>query len=55
MPVAGVDAYGHWSRDPEPRTDLDPVSMEYLDSIWARYRDQAATIQAARRADQSAA
>jgi hypothetical protein len=30
--------------------------MEYLDSIWARYRDQAATIQAARRAaGQSAA
>ena len=50
MPVAGVDTYGHWSLDPEPRTDLDPVSMEYLDSIWARYRDQAATIQAARQA-----
>jgi non-haem Fe2+, alpha-ketoglutarate-dependent halogenase len=50
MPVAGVDSYSHWSRDPEPERDLDPVSMEYLDSIWARYRDQAATIQAARQA-----
>jgi non-heme Fe2+,alpha-ketoglutarate-dependent halogenase len=50
MPVAGIDTYGHWSRDPEPQLDLDPVSMEYLDSIWARYRDQAATIQVARQA-----
>lgn len=48
MPIAGVDPYGHWDRDPEPQTDLDPVSMNFLDSIWARYRDEAATVQAAR-------
>jgi len=48
MPIAGVDRYDHWDRDPEPQTDLDPVSMNFLDSIWAQYRDEAATVQAAR-------
>ena len=48
MSIAGVDRYGHWDRDPEPQTDLDPVSMKFLDSIWAQYRDEAATVQAAR-------
>ena len=47
MPVAGEDRYGHWDRDPEPRFDLDPVSMAVLDGVWARYRDEAATRQAA--------
>jgi non-haem Fe2+, alpha-ketoglutarate-dependent halogenase len=47
MPVAGEDRYGHWDRDPEPRIDLDPVSMAALDDVWARYRDAAATRQAA--------
>jgi non-heme Fe2+,alpha-ketoglutarate-dependent halogenase len=47
MPVAGEDRYGNWDQDPEPRIDLDPVSMAVLDNVWARYRDEAATRQAA--------
>ena len=48
MPVAGSDPYGHWDRDPEPRSDLDPVAMAALDSVWSCYRDATATAQAAR-------
>jgi non-heme Fe2+,alpha-ketoglutarate-dependent halogenase len=50
MPVSGEDRHGHWDRDPEPQTDLDPVSMGVLDQVWAKYRDQAATAQAAKAA-----
>ncbi|RAH96829.1 phytanoyl-CoA dioxygenase [Acuticoccus sediminis] len=48
MLVAGSDAHGHWDTDPEPKFDLDPVSMNYLESIWASYRDESKTTQAAR-------
>ena len=47
MLVAGEDKYGHWDRDPEPRFDLDPVAMHALDNIWAAYRSEDATPQAA--------
>jgi non-haem Fe2+, alpha-ketoglutarate-dependent halogenase len=48
MLVAGVDRYGHWDRDPEPRFDLDPAAMAVLDNVWATYRDESATGQAAK-------
>lgn len=48
MLVAGEDRYGHWDRDPEPKRDLDPDSLAYLDSIWGQYRDETATQQVAR-------
>lgn len=47
MLVAGVDRYGHWDRDPEPRMDLDPQSLAVLDNVWATYRDESATTQSA--------
>jgi non-heme Fe2+,alpha-ketoglutarate-dependent halogenase len=39
MLVRGEDRHGHWDRDPEPRMDLDPVCLDYLDRMWAGYRD----------------
>ena len=51
MPVSGVDRYGYWARDPEPKTDLDPESMAVLDNIWATYRDETVTAQAASRVE----
>lgn len=48
MLVSGEDRYGYWDRDPEPREDLDSVSMAALDAVWAKYRDDSATTQAAR-------
>jgi ectoine hydroxylase-related dioxygenase (phytanoyl-CoA dioxygenase family) len=48
MPVSGVDRYGYWDRDPEPQMDLDPASMAVLDKVWAKYRDESATAQAAK-------
>lgn len=41
MPVKGVDRHGHWDHEPEPRFDLDPVSLGHLDSMLARYTDKA--------------
>jgi hypothetical protein len=49
MPISGADRYHHWDTDPEPRFDLDPQSLGVLDAVWARYRDEMATAQAARR------
>jgi non-haem Fe2+, alpha-ketoglutarate-dependent halogenase len=51
MPIAGIDRYLHWDQDPEPRVDLDPVSMAALDRVWAKYRDEATTLQVAARSD----
>jgi non-heme Fe2+,alpha-ketoglutarate-dependent halogenase len=48
MPVGGVDRYHNWDRDPEPQMDLDPASMSVLDNVWAKYRDETATAQAAK-------
>ncbi|WMS41333.1 phytanoyl-CoA dioxygenase family protein [Acuticoccus sp. MNP-M23] len=48
MHISGEDRYGHWDVDPEPQTDLDPVTMAYLDSIWGDYRDDSVTVQASR-------
>lgn len=48
MHIAGIDRYDHWDKDPEPAFDLDPVSMAALDNVWATYRDETATAQAAR-------
>jgi len=39
LPVRGEDRHGHWDRDPEPRMDLDPLCLAYLDRMWAGYRD----------------
>jgi hypothetical protein len=49
MLVSGTDRYGHWDKDPEPKTDLDPDSMSVLDKVWATYRDENVTAQAAAR------
>jgi hypothetical protein len=48
MKISGEDRYGHWDRDPEPQIDLDPASMAVLDTVWAKYRDESATAQAAK-------
>ena len=37
--VRGVDEYGHWDRDDEPRYDLDPLSMAQLAAAWGEYKD----------------
>jgi len=37
--VRGADKYGHWDPEPTPKTDLDPVCMEFLRQSWSRYRD----------------
>jgi hypothetical protein len=37
--VRGVDTFGHWDRDNEPRFDLDPLSMQQLRSAWGQYKD----------------
>ena len=37
--VRGTDKYGHWDPEPMPKTDLDPVCMEFLRQSWSRYRD----------------
>jgi non-haem Fe2+, alpha-ketoglutarate-dependent halogenase len=47
MLISGVDRYGHWDPDPEPRMDLDPESLAVLDNVWTAYRDETATVQAA--------
>ena len=46
--IAGEDRHGHWDRDPEPRFDLDPESLAFMEEVWASYRDDATTKQAAR-------
>jgi ectoine hydroxylase-related dioxygenase (phytanoyl-CoA dioxygenase family) len=50
MHVAGEDPYGHWDRDVEPKIDLDPNSLAFLDRVWGQYRDEAVTQQVARNA-----
>ena len=50
MLVGGTDRYGHWDVDPEPKVDLDPETMPILENVWAAYRDDAVTLQAASRA-----
>jgi len=47
MLVSGEDGYENWDKDPEPKIDLDPVSMAVLDKVWAAYRDEKVTAQAA--------
>jgi non-haem Fe2+, alpha-ketoglutarate-dependent halogenase len=47
MLISGTDRYGHWDADPEPKMDLDPNSMKMLDKVWANYRDESVTAQAA--------
>ena len=37
--VRGVDEYGHWDADNEPRCDLDPRSMAQLTAAWGEYKD----------------
>ena len=37
--VRGVDEYGHWDADNEPRSDLDPLSMAQLAATWGEYKD----------------
>ena len=37
--VRGVDEYGHWDPDHEPRCDLDPLSMAQLTAAWGEYKD----------------
>src|SRR6185503_18808224 len=37
--VRGVDEYGHWDPDQEPRFDLDPRAMQQLTAAWDQYKD----------------
>jgi non-haem Fe2+, alpha-ketoglutarate-dependent halogenase len=48
MHIAGTDNHHHWDADPEPKFDLDPASMHFLENVWGRYRDESATTQASR-------
>ncbi|SMF37109.1 Phytanoyl-CoA dioxygenase (PhyH) [Tistlia consotensis] len=38
--VRGEDRHGHWDPDPLPRTDLDPVTLQYLTDMWTRYQSK---------------
>ena len=38
--VRGEDRFGHWDADPEPRFDLDPVSMAAMARAQSGYRDE---------------
>ena len=40
LPVRGEDRHGHWDRDPLPRTDLDPATLQYLTDMWGRYQSK---------------
>jgi ectoine hydroxylase-related dioxygenase (phytanoyl-CoA dioxygenase family) len=46
MRIAGADTYHNWDADPEPKFDLDPTSMKFLESVWGSYRDETVTTQA---------
>lgn len=37
--VRGIDEFGHWDADQEPRFDLDPLSMQQLTAAWGQYKD----------------
>lgn len=37
--VRGIDEYGHWDPDQEPRFDLDPLAMQQLTAAWGQYKD----------------
>lgn len=50
MLVAGEDRHHHWDRDPEPKFDLDPEAVGFMESVWGSYRDDAVTKQSARTA-----
>ena len=45
----GVDRYGHWDYDPEPRFDLDPVCMDVI-RYWIKGYADPAVIQESKRA-----
>ena len=46
--LRGEDAHDNWDKDPEPRFDLDPVSMAVLEKNQAAYRDEAVRPEAER-------
>ena len=48
--MQGEDRYGHWDDDPEPRFDLDPVSVAAMERAQAGYRDTALGSEAERAA-----
>jgi non-haem Fe2+, alpha-ketoglutarate-dependent halogenase len=48
MHVSGADVHHHWDTDPEPKIDLDPTSVKFLESVWGSYRDESVTTQARR-------
>ena len=49
MLVRGMDRFGHWDPDPEPRFDLDPVCTAMMERWIAGYTDTA-VVQEANRA-----
>ena len=49
--LRGFDADHHWDADPEPRFDLDPVSMAALEEFQQAYRNPAARPEAERAKD----
>ncbi len=48
--VRGEDRFGHWDADPEPRFDLDPVSMAAMVQAQSGYRDTDRRSEAERKA-----
>ena len=40
LPVRGTDDFGHWDMDPLPKIDLDPVTMQFLTDMWAKYQSK---------------
>jgi len=36
--VRGVDEYAHWDAEPQPRYDLDPVTMADLTRVFGRFQ-----------------
>ena len=50
MLVRGVDSFGHWDAEPEPRFDLDPIALAAIQRWVDSYTDAAALRQEFERA-----
>lgn len=38
--VRGKDQHDYWDQDPLPGRDLDPVTLQFLTDMWARYQSK---------------
>lgn len=40
LKVRGKDNFNYWDDDPLPSLDLDPVTIQYLTDMWAKYQSK---------------